>query len=344
MKKICFTENKQIFFEIYIFLLILVRIYNMNKLFLMKNPELFQGEKYLNTNKDYFEGWYFKNTNSDNGVSFIPGININDKSKKAFIQINTKESSYFINYDIDKFKFNFNPFCIKIGNNIFSKDGISINIKDSKQSLNVYGNIKYSNTQNINTNLLNPNIMGPFSFIPSMECNHAILAMKNSINGFVNINENKISFNNSIGYIEKDWGYSFPKSYIWCQGNNFEKLNTSFMCSVADINHKWFNFRGFICVFILDNKEFKFTTYNNSKLIKYDVNNDFININFKKGSYYLNIKSKYNLGNKLYAPVKGKMEKDIFESISEIIDVELRNEENIIFSGTSKNCGVEIVL
>lgn len=102
----------------------------MNKLFLMKNPDLFQGKKYLNTNKNYFEGWYFKNTNNVEGISFIPGINIDDKDKKAFIQVITNNSSYFINYNIKDFKFNFEPFLIQIGNNTFSKDGIHIKIKD----------------------------------------------------------------------------------------------------------------------------------------------------------------------------------------------------------------------
>ncbi len=153
----------------------------MNKLFLMKNPELFQGEKYLNTNKDYFEGWYFKNTNYKEGISFIPGININNENKKAFIQIITNDASYFTNYDIDDFEFKYNPFCIKIGNNIFSRDSIHIDISDDYQNLKVNGTIKCSNTKNIKTNIFKPNIMGPFSYIPHMECNHAILSMKNNI-------------------------------------------------------------------------------------------------------------------------------------------------------------------
>ena len=69
----------------------------MNKLFLIRNPKVFQGERYLNTNKNYFEGWYFKNTNNKNGISFIPGININEHEKKAFIQVITNDSSYSIN-------------------------------------------------------------------------------------------------------------------------------------------------------------------------------------------------------------------------------------------------------
>ena len=212
----------------------------------MKNPELFQGEKNIKTNNNYFEGWYFKNTNNENGISFIPGININEKEKKAFIQVITKDSSYFVNYNINDFEFGYEPFYIKIVNSIFSKNGVHIDIKDDAQNLKVYGDIRYSNGRNIDTNLLNPNIMGPFSYIPFMECNHAILNMKNRAEGFIDINNSKIMFNDGIGYIEKDWGCSFPKSYIWCQGNNFQNSNASFMISVADVPFKVFHFRGVI--------------------------------------------------------------------------------------------------
>lgn len=315
----------------------------MNKLFLMKNPDLFQGQKYLNTNKNYFEGWYFKNTNKEEGISFIPGININDKYKKAFIQVITNNSSYYINYHLDDFKFNFEPFCIKIGNNIFSKESIHIEIKDDTQNLKIYGDIKYSGSRNINTNFLSPNIMGPFSYIPFMECNHAIISMQNKIQGFISINNNKINFNNDIGYIEKDWGCSFPKSYIWCQGNNFQKSNASFMLSIADIPFKFLNFRGIICVLIINNQEFKFTTYNNTRIIQYDIEDSSFNITLRREDYDLNIKSKYDTGIKLIAPVKGKMEKNIFESITSLITVTLKKNNKIIFSDTSTNSGLEIV-
>ena len=315
----------------------------MNKLFLMKNPEIFQGEKYLNANKNYFEGWYFKNTNNEKGISFIPGINIEEKNKKSFIQVITNDTSYFINYSINDFKFNFNPFCIQIGNNTFSKEGIHIDIKDNTQNLKIYGDIKYSNSKNIHTSFFSPNIMGPFSYVPFMECNHAILGMKNNVDGSININNTKINFNNDIGYIEKDWGCSFPKSYIWCQGNNFQKSNASFMLSIADIPFKLFNFRGIICDLIIDNQEFKFTTYNNTRIIEYYIDDYLLNITLKKGPYDLNIKSKYKAGIKLVAPVKGKMEKDIFESITALSTVTLKRDNNIIFIDTSTNCGLEIV-
>ncbi len=315
----------------------------MNKLKLIKNSELFQGEKYLNKKKKYFEGWYFKHTTQNKGISFIPGINIDDTGAKAFIQIITNNTSYYVNYNIKEFKFSYNPFCIQIGSSTFSKKGININIEDKSQNLKIYGNIKYSNSKNISTNFFAPNIMGPFSYIPFMECNHAIISMQNTINGLIKINNEEICFNNDKGYIEKDWGCSFPKSYIWCQGNNFQNTNASFMFSVADIPFKLFSFKGLICVVLIENKEFKFTTYNNARILECEIKEDFFNITFKKDLYILNIKSKYNKGLKLAAPIKGKMTKDIFESISTTVTVTLKKGKEIIFCDTSNMCGLEIV-
>ena len=207
----------------------------------------------------------------------------------------------------------------------------------------IYGDIQYSNPQNIDTNFFQPNIMGPFSYIPFMECNHAILNMKNRSNGYIHINNHKIKFNQDVGYIEKDWGTSFPKSYIWCQGNQFQKEKASFMFSVANIPFKFLQFKGIICVLMVDDKEYRFATYNMAKLIKYNVDENSLNVVLKKGRYSIHIKSNYNEGLKLIAPVKGKMEKDIIESISAIVSVILKKDHTVIFSDTSKNCGLEIV-
>ena len=181
----------------------------MNKLIL--NPELFQGEKYLNTNKNYFEGWYFKNTNKINSIAFIPGINITENGKKAFIQVITDEMSYFINYDIKDFKYNISPFSIQIAKNFFSKEKVYIDINDCTQNIAIHGELIYSDNKNIKTNILSPNIMGPFSYIPFMECNHAILSMQNSIKGMININDKKMNFEKGTRLYRKRLGNFFSK-------------------------------------------------------------------------------------------------------------------------------------
>lgn len=315
----------------------------MKKLFLMKNPELFQGQKLLDQEKNYFEGWYFKNTSEKQSISFIPGIHISDQLKEAFIQVITNDSSYYIHYPIDEAEFDFDPLRIKIGKSIFTKEGLHIDIFDQDLDLRINGDVTYSDSQNIKTSILSPNIMGPFSYVFFMECNHAILSMQNKVHGSIKMNDYPIDFDSGSGYIEKDWGCSFPKDYIWCQGNCFSESNTSFMLSIADIPFKLFHFRGFICVLIVDGQEFKFTTYNHAKIVKYDVDDSSLDIHLKKGCYDIYIESQYKGGLKLVAPVKGKMEKDILESITGVITVTLKKDQEIIFSGTSTHCGLEIV-
>lgn len=316
----------------------------MNRLFLMRNPEVFQGQKYLGTKEHYFEGWYFKHTNHKEEIAFIPGISLDGGKQKAFVQIITSKKSYYVHYDICDFQFRFKPFGIKIGNNIFSKERIHIDIQDKKQKLKIYGDLKYSNRKNIHTNILKPNIMGPFSYIPFMECNHAILSMKHKVEGVLHINRHKISFHDGDGYIEKDWGCSFPKSYVWCQGNSFQNTNASFLLSIAHIPFKVLEFRGFICSLIIGNHEFQFTTYNHAKIMKCSIDEDSLHIILKKGSYILDIKSKFDSGLKLAAPVKGKMDKEILENITSLISVTLRKNNVVMFSDTSEHCGIEIVL
>ena len=108
----------------------------MKKLYLIKNPNLFQGENYLKKSKtNYFEGYYFKNISNDFGISFIPGINIVGEKKEAFIQIITNNESWYISYDINDFEYNNDPFWIRIGNNYFSDNRVHIDIKDNDLDL-----------------------------------------------------------------------------------------------------------------------------------------------------------------------------------------------------------------
>ena len=63
--------------------------------------------------------------------------------------------------------------------------------------------------------------MGWYSFVPFMECNHGIVSVNHDLYGEISVNGNVIDFNNGKGYIEKDWGVSFPEAWIWIQSNNF---------------------------------------------------------------------------------------------------------------------------
>ena len=315
----------------------------MKKIFLLKKPDTFLGEKNLQKNKPYFEGYYFKNTIDNYSIAFIPGICIDKDEKKAFIQVITKTKSYYINYDIDELEYRIEPFYIKIGNNIFTTKSIHIDIKNGKKHLKIYGDINYLEVCNINKSKLSPNIMGPFSYVPFMECNHAIICMKATTSGNLKLNSKTINFDNGMAYIEKDWGSSFPQKYLWCQANEFSTTNSSFMLSIASIPFKLFKFQGFICTLIANGKEYRFATYNYTKIIKYKITKNFVDVVLKKGKYLLYIQIKKEQINPLYAPIKGKMEKRIYESLNAITKIKLKYNNKVVFSDVSNNCGLEIV-
>ena len=249
-----------------------------------------------------------------------------------------------MNYSFKDFSFSNSPFFIKIDNNSFSLDEINININDSFHRLNIEGSIHFSNHTSIKNNFFAPNIMGPFSYFPSMECNHAILSIKSSISGSLHFNGNLINFDDGVAYIEKDWGTSFPKSYIWCQSNEFLAFPANFMLSIATIPLGSFNFTGIISDVSFENKEYKFATYYGAKLKKYDVNNDFISVEIKQGNRTLSVSSLAHNSNFLLAPSKGKMNKEILESISSKIDVQIKENDKIIFANSGFNSGLEIVI
>ena len=56
----------------------------MKKSDLIRHPEYFHGEKFLSKSSNYFEGWYFKISNGTDVISFIPGVNIENRELFCF--------------------------------------------------------------------------------------------------------------------------------------------------------------------------------------------------------------------------------------------------------------------
>jgi len=311
-----------------------------------KHPENISEKIY---NKAYFEGWYYKQVTADgkNTVSFIPGVNFDKFGAKSFIQClhlnqNTGLNAYTINYPIEAFSTNDNPFSMSINNSKFSTDSIKLDI-DSER-LKVNGDIKLINLTPIETSVLNPNIMGFFSYIPFMECNHGIISMSHKLNGSLNVNGEVIDFTGGKGYIEKDWGRSFPNSYIWIQSNHFEDRTTGLFCSVAKIPFLSFSFTGFICNLIHQGKEYRFATYNGSKLIVNERTDTSVHLGLRNKRYHLEIKGEVVLFKKLLAPKMGAMDKTIKEGLSGKVEILLKDKKgHTILKSSSYQCGMELV-
>jgi len=290
----------------------------------------FHGENKKHT---FFEGWYFKHTAESELLAFIPGINVDEHGEKqAFIQIITNEGSSNVKFNYNDFSVSPDRLFVKIGENEFSDKGIKVNIKNESISCN--GQIQYSDLS-----VPKYNIMGPFRFVPFLECNHEVLSMYHKVNGSVVIDDRKIDLNHGLGYIEKDWGSSFPEKYTWIQCNDFNNKELSVMLSIAKVPVLGQTITGCICAIYYQGKEYRLATYSNVKILKLDINE----IVVKQGNYMLKIWIKASEGYRLIAPSKGNMTRKINEKVSGTATFEFKFKDTVLFNETSNNVSFEWV-
>lgn len=273
----------------------------------MKNKEIYQFQNWhgQKRKKNYFEGWYFKHQNDAEMVAVIPSFHIDETGKSScMIQIITSGQSYQVHYEEKDFAVAENGLYLKMGNNIFSQAGMILDIQ--QENICCQGQIVYGPFT-----LLDYDIMGPFSLVNFMECNHGVLSLGHDLAGQLNLNGGVIDFSSGIGYIEKDWGTSFPQSYTWVQWNrkNLPKEKQCVMASVAHIPFLGIHFTGFLAVVYVEGKEYRLATYNGAKL-KYASSQG---IWIQKGDYDLIISDIHGEGQQLQAPQKGKMARQIEE-------------------------------
>ena len=304
------------------------------------NPEQFQG---WGKKKNYFEGWYFKLISADekNAFAFIPGIAMDAAGNQhTFIQVldGRKQTSTYHKFPINEFIPEQKKFAIAIGDNNFSEQQLQLNLPKIKGTLNFSGNVLWPKPW------YSPGIMGPFAFVPFMECYHGIVSMDHIIRGELEIDGATVDFSNGRGYMEKDWGRSFPSAYFWMQSNHFSEAGISLKCSVAKIPWLRSSFVGFIAGVWLKDRLIRFTTYNQSKLRKSFANEKEVEIVLENKNYLLEILAHRNNTTQLASPINGFMNGRIEESMTSSIAVMLTDKKNnkILLSDTGNNAGLEV--
>jgi tocopherol cyclase len=320
--------------------------YNIKRIY---RPEIFQGH---NKKEGYFEGWYFKlvDRNLENIYAVIPGISIS-KDPHAFIQImdGKNATSQNFRFDFSDFSYSTEEFKIKIGDNLFSPRNLLLDIK--QDSSVIKAELVFENLSFWPKSILAPGAMGWYAFVPYMECYHGVVSMDHDIKGFADFTGKTADFTGGKGYIEKDWGLSFPQGWIWLQSNHFEIKKTSIMLSIAKIPWRSRHFTGFICGFMLDKEFYILATYNNSKIITLEYSDNKVSAVIENKNYRISIEATRKTTGKLLSPTLGAMEGRIEESIDAELTVTLQKKKrgihsrkaDLLFSGTGLAGGLEIM-
>ncbi len=304
------------------------------------NPERFQG---WHKKRRYFEGWYYKmvDATEKHALAIIPGISMDGCGEKhAFIQVldGKKQRSAYHKFDYNSFFAASGSFEISIQNNRFSESALQVDLPG------IRGKLAFRNRVPWPKPFFSPGIMGPYAFVPFMECYHGIVSMDHSVGGELTYNNRTISFHRGRGYIEKDWGSSFPSAYFWLQSNHFSWPGISVKASVAKIPWLSGSFVGFICGIWVKNKLIRFTTYNNTVLKRSFANEKTVELVMQNKNYRISVTAHRDRATSLAAPVQGMMEGRIGESMNARIEVKLSDLKSgrVILEDTGRNAALEV--
>jgi len=304
------------------------------------NPEQYHG---WGKTKRYFEGWYYKiiDASENKAFAFIPGIAMDENGdQQAFVQVldGKNLSAEYHKFEAAKFIPTAGKFEVTVDQNFFSQKKIKLDLPSVK------GELEFKNQVPWSSSWYSPGIMGPFSFVPFMQCYHGILSMDHSIEGKLTFENETVDFTNGRGYMEKDWGRSFPSGYIWMQSNHFSKSGISMKASVAKIPWMGTSFVGFIAGVWLENKLIEFTTYNFTKLRKSFADQDKVELVMENRKHKLEIYAKRQAATELASPISGFMDGRIEESMTAILEVKLTDKKNgkVLLQDSGRNAGLEV--
>jgi tocopherol cyclase len=305
------------------------------------HPDRFQG---WGRTRRYFEGWYFKVVSPDerHALAFIPGISMGASGERhAFVQVmdGVACQAAYHRFEASSFRPSARRFEVFVGENYFSAEKICLALPG------ISGEIRFKNTVPWPKMLGAPGIMGWYSFVPFMECKHGVVSLHHGLEGELSLGETApraIRFEQGKGYIEKDWGRSFPRAYVWMQSNHFDRSErASLMASVAHIPWLGSYFVGFICGFWLEGRLFKFATYTGARQFL-KIEGEQVHLIFKGPKTELRIRAAQAPGTALVSPLSGEMRGKIQESLQAALQVELLEGGRRIFEGTGRNAGLEL--
>jgi hypothetical protein len=311
------------------------------------HPAWYQGHR---ATPPYFEGWYFKlvDATERHRYAVIPGVFRGKDDGHAFVQVLdgvTGQVDYY-QYPMEAFWAEKDVFDVHVGPNRFTEEQITLALESPEQTL--VGELHFSSLTPWPVTLPSPGIMGWYAWVPRMECYHGVLSLDHEISGALTINGQTVDFGAGRGYIEKDWGRSFPAAWVWLQTNHFEEPGTSLTASVAVIPWLGSTFRGFIIGLWHEGRLYRFATYTGAQVAKLAVNETRANWVVRDRQYRLEIDANRDSGiwtGVLRGPTGLDMGGRVPESLQATVGVRLVRlaDGRMHFSGTGRCAGLEIV-
>jgi hypothetical protein len=312
------------------------------------NPDWYHGH---GQKRPFFEGWYYKliDPTTRHKLAIIPGVFLSD-DPHAFIQVldGTNSTAWYHRYPLSQFRAAEDRFELHLGPNTFSASQISLTIDRPEQ--HIQGTLRFTGLTPWPVRLTAPGIMGWYAWMPTMECYHGVVSLDHTIEGSLLMDRQIMDFSGGRGYIEKDWGQSFPSAWIWLQSNHFATPETSLTASIAMIPWQFTRFRGFIVGFWHEGTLYRFATYTGAETVSLTVDEskvDWVLHGRAAGAdHRLHLVATRGAAGVLAGPTTVDMGKRVAESLTAEVAVTLSRLENgreeTVFVGNGRCAGLEV--
>jgi len=313
---------------------------------LVMHPERYHGH---GKRPPFFEGWYYKMINADRGrrIAIIPGIFLSDDPDKhhAFIQVfdGLSGDATYHRFPAEAFDAARDHFEVRIGANTFTHDRIHLDIADDLRT--VQGELRFKNVIGWPVSTVEPGIMGHFGWLSFMECYHGVIGLDHAVEGTLVIDGQPVDFYGGRGYIEKDWGQSFPSGWVWMQTNHFDLPGVSLTASAAVIPFMSTSFIGFIVGFWHHGVLHRFATYRRSTTERLIIDAQHVDWTLRNRTHRLHILAQRAETTPLPGPDKIEMGKRVPETLKSRIEVRLtslKDETTAVFEGVGECAGLEV--
>ena len=299
----------------------------------------------------FFEGWYYKivDATEEQRFAIIPGVFLSDDPDRhhAFVQVldgQTGHSTYH-RYPPQEFWAAEGELDLHIGPNRFTAEHLSLQIESSE--VEIRGELRFRDLHPWPVTLSSPGIMGWYAWVPFMETYHGVVSLDHEIQGALTVDGRLVDWTGGRGYIEKDWGQSFPAAWIWFQTNHFAQPGTSLTASVAIIPWLRGSFPGFIVGLWHQEVLYRFATYTGARIEKLDIADEAVTWVIRDRQHRLEMRAIHAEGGLIQAPTTVDMGRRIAETLSTRVETALYTLEGgrscLIFQDTGRHAGLEAV-
>jgi len=304
-------------------------------------PARFQG---AGKTRSYFEGYYLKIVDAAQGlaIAFIPGVSYAaDGSAHAFLQVldGVGRSAEYHRFSIRDFAFAKTEFELQVGSNVFSSLGCEVNVDG------VHAQLAFRQNHPWPHRWYGRGAMGPFAYVPAMQCRHGVVSMHHLVSGSITKQGQNYSLSpQAVGYIEKDWGKSFPRHWVWLQTNHFrgESSPSCLLVSTGRVPIAGTSFTGFITALLWRGQTFVFATYNGARM-KLELRPEGVELSFRRRSVRLNISVAHSPGVDLAAPQQREgMIGRVNESLTATAKISLYQGGECLLETVADWCGFEV--